>query len=86
MIMQADGRIGFFFEEEPGGYCMVYIPYSIEDLTGGLYKTSAENKASLLLPAAPKVLALTGVGYPEEDSEVRKDLTKAIEAVNDGNA
>lgn len=86
MIMQADGRIGFFFEEEPSGYCMVYIPYSIEDLTSGLYEASAENKASFLLHAAPKVLALTGVGYPEEDSEVRNDLTKAIEAVNDGNA
>ena len=86
MIMQADGRIGFFFEEEPSGYCMVYIPYSIEDLTGGLYEASAENKASFLLHAAPKVLALTGVGYPEEDSEVRNDLTKAIEAVNAGNA
>ena len=86
MIMQADGRIGFFFEEEPSGYCMVYIPYSIEDLTGGLYKASAENKASFLLHAAPKVLALTGVGYPEKDSEVRNNLTKAIETVNAGNA
>ena len=37
MILQADGRIGFFFEETPGGYCMVYIPYTIEDVTGGAY-------------------------------------------------
>lgn len=86
MIMQADGRIGFFFEEEPSGYCMVYIPYSIEDLTGGLYEASAENKASFLLHAAPKVLALTGVGYPEEDSKVRNDLTEVLEVVNAGNA
>lgn len=86
MIMQADGRIGFFFEEEPSGYCMVYIPYSIEDLTGGLYEASAENKASFLLHAAPKVLALTGVGYPEKDSEVRNELTEVLEVVNAGNA
>ena len=86
MIMQADGRIGFFFEEEPSGYCMVYIPYSIEDLTGGLYEASAENKASFLLHAAPKVLALTGVGYPEKDSEVRNNLTEVLEVVNAGNA
>lgn len=86
MIMQADGRIGFFFEEEPSGYCMVYIPYSIEDLTGGLYEASAENKASFLLHAAPKVLALTGVGYPEKDSEVRNNLTEFLEVVNAGNA
>ena len=37
MISQADGRIAFFFEEEPSGYCMVYIPYSIEELTGDTY-------------------------------------------------
>ena len=37
MISQADGRIAFFFEEEPSGYCMVYIPYSIEELTGDAY-------------------------------------------------
>ena len=37
MIAQADGRIAFLFEEEPGGYCIVYIPYTIEDLTGGNY-------------------------------------------------
>ena len=37
MILQADGRIGFFFEEEPSGYCMVYIPYTIEELTGDQY-------------------------------------------------
>ena len=86
MIMQADGRIGFFFEEEPGGYCMVYIPYSIEDLTGGLYEACAENEAPFLMHEAPKVLALTGVGYPEEDSEVRNDLIEALETVNAGNA
>ena len=37
MISQADGRIAFFFEEEPSGYCMVYIPYTIEELTGDAY-------------------------------------------------
>ena len=37
MIMQADGRIAFLFEEAPGEYCIVYIPYTIEDLTGGAY-------------------------------------------------
>lgn len=37
MIMQADGRLAFFFEEAPSGYCMVYIPYTIEELTNGKY-------------------------------------------------
>ena len=43
MISQADGRIAFFFEEEPSGYCMVYIPYSIEELTGGTYTLYSVN-------------------------------------------
>ena len=42
MIMQNDGRIGFFFEEEPSGYCMVYIPYTIEELTGGVYSVDED--------------------------------------------
>jgi hypothetical protein len=40
--MQNDGRIGFFFEEEPSGYCMVYIPYTIEELTGGAYSVDED--------------------------------------------
>ena len=43
MILQADGRIAFFFEEEPSGYCMVYIPYTIEELTDGQYSLYVEN-------------------------------------------
>ena len=37
MILQADGHIGFFFEEEPSGYCMVYIPYTLDELTDNKY-------------------------------------------------
>lgn len=39
MVMQADGRIAFLFEEEPGAYCIVYIPLTIEDVTGNAYST-----------------------------------------------
>lgn len=42
MIMQADGCIAFLFEEEPGGYCIIYIPYSIEDITNGIYTIDKE--------------------------------------------
>ena len=38
MTLQADGKIGFFYEEVPNGYCMVYIPLSIEEITNGAYK------------------------------------------------
>ena len=43
MHLQADGRIGFFFEEVPGGYCMVYIPYKLEDLTDNKYSLYTVN-------------------------------------------
>ena len=46
MILQADGRLGFYFEEEPGdlwSYCLVYIPYTIEDVTGGAYSLYTVN-------------------------------------------
>ena len=42
--LQADGRIGFFFEEAPcygddytKGYCMVYVPLTIESITKANY-------------------------------------------------
>ena len=38
MTLQKDGRIGFFYEEEPGWYSMVYVPISIEAITNGQYK------------------------------------------------
>ena len=44
MILQADGRIAFFFEEVPGGYSMVYIPYTIEELTGDEYTLYTEKE------------------------------------------
>lgn len=41
MCIQGDGKIGFFFEEEPNGYCMVYKPISIEEITGDKYTISS---------------------------------------------
>ena len=45
MIMQKDGRLAFFFEEAPGEFCMVYIPYTIEDVTGGAYSLYTVNSS-----------------------------------------
>ena len=47
MILQADGRIAFFFEEEPSGYCMVYIPYTIEELTNDAYSLYVEGTTDI---------------------------------------
>ncbi|MBQ7443462.1 MAG: exo-alpha-sialidase [Bacteroidaceae bacterium] len=38
MAMQKDGRIGFFYEEEPNYYNMVYVALTIEEITGGRYR------------------------------------------------
>ncbi|MEG1580080.1 MAG: sialidase family protein [Bacteroidaceae bacterium] len=38
MIQQKDGRIGFYFEEEPTNYQMVYLPLTIGEITKGTYK------------------------------------------------
>lgn len=35
--LQQDNKIGFFYEEEPGYYNMVYRPISIEEITSGKY-------------------------------------------------
>ena len=38
MTLQKDGRIGFFYEEEPQWYTMVYVPLTIWQITEGRYK------------------------------------------------
>ena len=37
MCIQPDKKLGFFYEEGPNNYCMVYRPISIEELTGDTY-------------------------------------------------
>lgn len=37
MCVQPDKNLGFFYEEGPNNYCMVYRPVSIEELTGDVY-------------------------------------------------
>lgn len=37
MTLQKDGRIGFFYEEEPEYYQMIYRAYDLQEITGGAY-------------------------------------------------
>ena len=37
MCLQADNRVGFFYEEGPNNYCMVYVPLTLEQITNGQY-------------------------------------------------
>ena len=53
MTLQDDGKIAFFFEEAPcfgddqaKGYCMVYVPLTIEEITKGAYSTPEKGDAT----------------------------------------
>lgn len=81
MTLQQDNRIGFLFEEEPGGYCIIYTPLSIEDVTGGTYTLySDENRLAVVTNYAQSVLDKKGVGYPTEGAAARTTLSDAIAA------
>ena len=81
MTLQQDNRIGFLFEEEPGSYCIIYTPLSIEDVTGGTYTLySDENRLAVVTNYAQSVLAKKGVGYPTESAAARTTLNNAIAA------
>lgn len=43
MTLQADGNFGFFYEEEPNGYCLVYVPLSLDEITNGVYSLYTVN-------------------------------------------
>ena len=58
MTLQDDGKVAFFFEEAPcfgddqaKGYCMVYVPLTIEEITKGAYSTSDNETAIDNIPA-----------------------------------
>lgn len=61
MILQADNRIAFFYEEAPGGYTMVYIPFTLEELTDGKY--TIEKTTTAILGVPTKNVDATGVIY-----------------------
>lgn len=85
MTLQNDGNIGFFYEEEPSGYCMVYVPLSLSEMTNGEYSIYYESEdATSIIEEAEAALAYTGVGYPTEAAATRTALTEAIAAVKTG--
>ena len=81
MTLQQDNHIGFLFEEEPGGYCIIYTPLSIEDVTGGTYTLYSDEKSlAVVTNYAQSVLDKKGVGYPKEGATARTTLSNAIAA------
>ena len=83
MILQADGRLAFFFEEEPSGYCMVYIPYTIGELTGGRYSiyTEKEDEETTSIDNSEITIQNSGLIYDITGRRVSQP-TKGIYIVN----
>lgn len=69
MIMQADGRIGFLFEEAPSE-CIIYIPYTLEELTDGKY--------SLYTVTSTITEAEIGTFYATEAMQIPDGLTAYV--------
>ena len=78
MVLQDNNRLAFFFEEEPNGYCLVYMPIDIATATGGAYSVSDIGLNEEALKKVNRALAHKGVGYPTASASVRT----ALEAYN----
>lgn len=86
MTLQQDNRIGFLLEEEPGGYCIIYTPLSIEDVTGGAYTVYNDaNRVEVAVNTLVEpALAKTGVGYPALGGSSRATLETAVATARTG--
>lgn len=79
LTWQNDGRIGFLFEEEPGGYCIIYCPITVAEATGGAYALyDKAESVNLGIAGANEVLSKTGPGYPKATAAARATLQTAI--------
>ncbi len=74
MVLQDNNRLAFFFEEEPNGYCMVYMPIDIATATGNAYSVSDIGLNEEALKKVNRALEHKGVGYPTATASVRTDL------------
>ena len=87
MTLQKDNRIGFLFEEVPNGYCIIYCPLTIEEITGGSYDLYTDaNRKRVAVNQVEEVLAIRGVGYPTTDNAARATLQEAITAAQSSSA
>lgn len=90
LTLQYDGRIGFFLEDGPvssGGYSMVYIPLTIEEITHGAYELGENplltgvNTVKAAASGTPSIYSLSGYKVETPDKGVyivngRKVLVK----------
>lgn len=79
LTWQNDGRIGFLFEEEPGGYCIIYCPITVAEATGGAYALyDKAESVNVGVAGANEALGKTGPGYPKATAAARTTLQTAI--------
>ena len=69
MTILPNGNVGFFFEESPSDYCMVYRELSMKEITNGAYTFVGDDLRPANIAAAEEVLSKKGVGYPKSGSE-----------------
>lgn len=72
MTLQHDYRIGFLFEEEPGGYSIVYLPLTIEDITFGNYALNKDEYITGITTNEVYSSATTGVYYDLQGRRVEQ--------------
>ena len=79
LTWQNDGRIGFLFEEVPGGYCIIYCPITVAEATGGAYALyDKAESVNVGVAGANEALGKTGPGYPKATAAARTTLQTAI--------
>ena len=75
MIQQADGRIGFLFEEGPESYNIVYIPLSVEQITNGKYKAVVSDEGQQEDPTAITLLDGKDGSTTQHQSPIYYDMS-----------
>ena len=93
ICIQPDNKLGFFYEEGPNNYCMVYRPISIEELTGDTYTMyDGEIDKNLLTlngaltKAKTYTIGTTTGTYADLDGSLAKAMQDVQNAIDNGTA
>ncbi len=83
MTVQADGKIGFFYEEGPATYCMVYVPLTIAKITANAYNgvETPVDPCAILQGKIEEVfehIYNEEVGYPDANADANQTAINAL--------
>ena len=86
VTMQTDGKVALFFEEAPcygddytKGYCMVYVPLTIAEITNGAYKGNETSGT----PGAD-VVVQHSTSKPQTSTEIYDLMGRKLDRVTEG--